>query len=205
MCAMKLNVQKLNTIFLGMIAISLFTYSTTSMLLPNGFGIDQPSPASKLDVNGNMTVGSTYSGLNAAPTDGAIIEGDVGIGINSPQVKLDVEGDLGLRQYSQDIGTNGGTNKFDDLSLNSNYTFIRITGPNNNSEITGITGGVDGRVLIIHNATLKDMKLKHDDSLSSASNRIYCHDGGDQTIKKYSSAMLIYSDSDDRWVQLGKF
>jgi hypothetical protein len=45
-------------------------------------GIGQAAPKSKLDVNGNLQVGATYSGVtaNAAPANGAIIEGKVGIG-----------------------------------------------------------------------------------------------------------------------------
>jgi hypothetical protein len=47
-------------------------------------GIGTTAPKSKLDVSGNVTIGSTYSGANAAPTNGAIIQGQVGIGNNSP-------------------------------------------------------------------------------------------------------------------------
>jgi hypothetical protein len=51
-------------------------------------GISTASPVSKLDVNGNMTVGATYSGTNAAPTNGALIQGNVGIGLTAPNGKL---------------------------------------------------------------------------------------------------------------------
>ncbi len=57
-------------------------------------GVGTSSPASKLDVNGGLTVGSFYSGLYAAPTDGAIIQGNVGVGTPSPASKLDVNGGL---------------------------------------------------------------------------------------------------------------
>jgi len=53
-----------------------------------GFGTN--TPANKLDVEGAIAVGATYSGTSAAPTDGAIIEGDVGIGDASPDGKLEV-------------------------------------------------------------------------------------------------------------------
>lgn len=50
-------------------------------ILSNGsLGIGTSSPASKLDVEGNVAIGATYSGTTAAPTNGAIIEGLVGIG-----------------------------------------------------------------------------------------------------------------------------
>ena len=36
--------------------------------------------ANKLDVEGSIAIGTTYAGAQAAPTNGAIIEGNVGIG-----------------------------------------------------------------------------------------------------------------------------
>lgn len=47
-------------------------------------GLSTDVPKSQLDIVGNLTVGATYGGVNAAPTSGAIIEGRVGIGTNSP-------------------------------------------------------------------------------------------------------------------------
>lgn len=47
-------------------------------------GFSTISPQSKLDIVGNLTIGANYGGVNAAPTSGAIIEGRVGIGTNSP-------------------------------------------------------------------------------------------------------------------------
>jgi hypothetical protein len=48
-----------------------------------GFGIGTPTPKSAMDVNGNMSIG-TYAGVNAAPANGIIISGQVGIGTNAP-------------------------------------------------------------------------------------------------------------------------
>jgi len=47
-------------------------------------GIGQAMPISKLDINGNLVVGTGYSGTVAAPANGAIIEGNVGIGTSTP-------------------------------------------------------------------------------------------------------------------------
>ncbi len=47
-------------------------------------------PQSILDVEGNLAVGATYSGGTAAPVNGAIIEGNVGIGTNLPTGRLHV-------------------------------------------------------------------------------------------------------------------
>lgn len=47
-------------------------------------------PRSNLDIEGNMAVGADYSGTTAAPANGAIIQGNVGIGTNSPTAQLSV-------------------------------------------------------------------------------------------------------------------
>jgi hypothetical protein len=46
------------------------------------------NPASKLTVNGSFAVGADYN--LAAPTNGAIIEGKIGIGTSSPVYQLHV-------------------------------------------------------------------------------------------------------------------
>ena len=46
-------------------------------------GIGQVAPVSKLDVNGNITIGAGYSGL-IAPTNGAIIQGHTAVGTFTP-------------------------------------------------------------------------------------------------------------------------
>jgi len=74
-------------------------------------GIGQASPASKLDIQGGLTVGNTYSGTNAAPANGAIFEGKVGIGKANASYQLDVAGDI---DWSGDL--QGGTD-WSDLDI----------------------------------------------------------------------------------------
>ena len=49
-------------------------------------------PVNKLDVEGAVAIGATYSGTSTAPTNGLIVEGSVGIGTVSPGSKLYVTG-----------------------------------------------------------------------------------------------------------------
>ena len=57
---------------------------------PNGVGIGTNVPKSNLDVSGCVAIGSTYSGTDAAPTDGLLVEGNVGIGTNAPEGLLHI-------------------------------------------------------------------------------------------------------------------
>ena len=82
------------------------TNSTERMrvLSTGNVGIGTATPASKLDVEGGVSIGATYSGTTAAPSNGAIIEGSVGIGTTSPGAKLGIAGG--------DIEESDGTNGF---------------------------------------------------------------------------------------------
>ena len=72
------------------------------------WGINIGTTASTLNVGGNVTIGtgSSYVGVGttigiAAPLNGAIIEGSVGIGTNAPLSKLDVLGGVAIgTQYA---------------------------------------------------------------------------------------------------------
>lgn len=71
--------------------ILIFCFNVV-ILKSQNVGIGQINPASKLDIMGNLTVGETYTGTSA-PTSGAIIEGNVGIGTNNPGTnRLQVSG-----------------------------------------------------------------------------------------------------------------
>jgi len=53
-------------------------------------GIGTASPENKLDVSGAQVIGSSYAGVNTAPTDGLLVEGNVGIGTDSPINKVEI-------------------------------------------------------------------------------------------------------------------
>lgn len=87
------------------------TYSDRMTILgaSGNVGIGNTTPASKLDVEGGISVGATYAGTTAAPSNGAIIEGNVGIGTTSISAgsKLDVSGDVNVSALTNAYRING--------------------------------------------------------------------------------------------------
>ena len=63
-------------------------------------GIGVTNPQSKLDIEGSVAIGSTYSGNNPAPQNGLLVEGNVGIGVTNPTNKLEVNGNVDLNSSS---------------------------------------------------------------------------------------------------------
>jgi hypothetical protein len=65
-------------------------------------------------------------------------------------------------------------------------------------DITGITTGADGRVLILHNIGTANAVLKHDVT-STAANRFLCPNSVDFTLGPNESAELSYDAGSSRW------
>lgn len=56
-------------------------------------GIGTPTPKNRLDVKGGAVIGASYSGTRTTPTNGLLVQGNVGIGTPAePKAKLEVSG-----------------------------------------------------------------------------------------------------------------
>ena len=94
------------------------------LITSNDFvGIGTATPASKLDVEGGISIGATYSGTTAAPANGAIIEGNVGIGTTNPGYKLDVAGSARISATSTSL-TLGANNTTQTYIKSGGYAYL---------------------------------------------------------------------------------
>lgn len=97
---------------------------------------------------------------------------------------------------AQFVGVNGVNNN---LSLAS-ASFIRIDTPTANFSITGMAGGLDGRVLVLFNSTIHNMTIANESGSSVANNRILTGTGADIATVGQGAVTLIYSVNDFRWI-----
>jgi len=84
-----------------------------------------------------------------------------------------------------------------------NYKKFRITGPTEEFTISGITGGTDGREILLYNSVAFKMTINNDSANSSAANRILTLSGGDFQTTTVGSVTLIYDGAASRWIFKG--
>lgn len=80
----------------------------------------------------------------------------------------------------------------------SKSTLLRLS-TDASRNITGLKGGVRGRVLIIINVGSNNLVLQDENASSDAGNRIATHSGGDITLGAEDGALLWYDVTSLRW------
>ena len=83
-----------------------------------------------------------------------------------------------------------------------NATFIKLGTTSADPTLVGISGGADGRVVILYNPNATyGVTIDHDSSNeSTAANRIYTMTAADVNISARGSAQFIYDSGASRWV-----
>ncbi len=125
--------------------------------------------------------------------------GNVGIGSTVPATLLDVNGSLAYREGTA-LSLVNGTN--DNIATGA-YSFFRITGPTAAFTITGLAGGVDGRIITLYNTTAQNMTIANN-STSTAANQILTITGGNFTTPIGPNVInLQYNATAGRWLVIG--
>lgn len=93
---------------------------------------------------------------------------------------------------------NGANNN---LTLPDGTNFY-ITGPSSTFSISGLTGGVDGRMIRIYNSVAFAMTISND-ATSTAANRFLTLTGADITTTTQGVFTFVYSSTASRWIQVG--
>ena len=74
----------------------------------------------------------------------------------------------------------------------------------NNRTITGLAGGVDGKiVMLINTTTTRTLTLAHESASSTAANRFLAPNAQDLTVQPLCTAMLWYDSTSSRWRIVG--
>jgi len=81
-------------------------------------------------------------------------------------------------------------------------TNFYITGPTGIFTISGLTGGVDGRVIRLYNSVAFAMTITND-ATSTAANRFLTLTGADITTTTQGAFTFVYSSTASRWIQVG--
>lgn len=115
-------------------------YATSALRL----GIGTETPQNKLDVEGAMAVGESYSGTNTAPANGMIVQGHILSGTTEDSCELTIAG-VGTMIELKTTAEDNCLIYFDDLSSNE-WHMGRLE--SNNSFIIGESGVAD-RITII--------------------------------------------------------
>lgn len=93
-----------------------------SVLGTSRVGVATVSPGSTLSVNGNATIGTGYA-ASAAPANGLLVQGNVGIGVAAPVAPLHVVSDMV-------VGVNNGQRFIFHTRQNAAGDFLQITNDN---------------------------------------------------------------------------
>jgi hypothetical protein len=172
----------------------------TGVILDNGsvVGVGTAATGSLFNVNGGVSIGSGYVSL-AAPTNGTIIQGNVGIGTATAGATLTLTG-TEANTFGTDYATTGSQS---DVVLGTSSS-VRYTGTAA-ATFQGIVAGTAGQILRLHNASTVTLTLA-DQSTSTdgtAANKIITGTGTNLVMVANSSVMMQYDLTAARWRVIG--
>lgn len=127
---------------------------------------------------------------------------NVGINESSPNAALDVKGDVIFQRNI--LSLQNGQNDNVDITTNK-FSFYEVSNVTNAFQISGFNGGIDGKILIVHNPTVHNMTLQNLHGGSLIANQIFTGASGDIIFSKGESVILAYTALSTHWVVISRY
>jgi hypothetical protein len=134
--------------------------------------------------------------IEGAPVAGtnATITNAYALWVQAGETRLD-----GSFQLGTDANLTIAAGNNNNQALPANATCLRIDAAAA-SILTGLTGGVDGRIVVLHNVDTADSwTITHDDAASTAANRFFLPGAVTLTVLIHGSVWLRYDATSSRW------
>jgi hypothetical protein len=122
---------------------------------------------------------------------------NVGVGTNTPEAVLDVNGDIIFR--TGDIAAGDGITLALDVS-STRFSYYRITGPTADFTIAGITAGIDGRLLTLFNRSGFSMQLNNEDGTAALADQVMTGTNADVIVPHKGIINLQYDATEQKWI-----
>ncbi len=192
----------------------LYIFAITPFFLFSQVGINTTTPQETLDVEGTLRVSNTtscmpdkISGTNA---NGVLTDVVVGrnLALTGNVLSADVTGGSAFYVVATipvpDGPPGDEINNIDlDLSgANSNKVVFRLVGRTANYKITGISGGTDGRHIVLFNVSTSNLTLVAESPTSLPQNRMITLANNVATSGQ-GTAELVYDGTLQRWILIG--
>lgn len=188
-------------------ATSLLVYNTNVAMTGGGLGFFYWDGAAWSRVGANTICGTANTNSVTkftSPTTicNSIISDDgtkVGVATSTANTVLDVNGSFAYREGTAISLANGANNN---VAIGS-YSYFRITGPTATYTISGLTGGVDGRIVTLFNTTSQPMTILNN-ATSTAGNQITTMLGANITTPAGPNIIqLQYNANLSKWLVIG--
>ncbi len=122
---------------------------------------------------------------------------NVGIGTQTPQAVLDINGDIIFRPL--DLMISDTSNYILDINTDKS-AYYRLSGPANDFHLAGISEGIDGRVITLINHSSFVMEIRHQNAESAPETQINTSTLESVFIEDRGLVNLYYDSGEQKWV-----